>query len=304
MWAWAFALYLIGVIMFGAWVRITGSGAGCGSHWPTCDGEIIPTALDIKKKIEFTHRVTSGLCGIFGIALIVAAKRTFGVGKVFWAAVVTMIFILIEGLIGAVIVRKELVAQDTSVARAIVISLHLVNTLILMAASSMTAWWSGRRRGPLLWSQAPWFKWLLPVALGTLILTCMTGAITALGDTLFPTAAKLDGSLWTHVKEEVSAGEHFLIRLRALHPVIAVLSAAALGVIANLVAGHERASQGARRWAKGLGALVALQVLFGVINVALAAPGWAQLTHLFLAQAIWIAAVVMGASILEQDPHA
>ena len=107
--AWAFVLYLIGVILFGAWVRITGSGAGCDSHWPTCHGEVIPTAPSTKTIIEFTHRLTSGACGIFGIGVVSWAFKRYGSGRVAWAAVVTLIFIVIEGAIGAGIVLKELV---------------------------------------------------------------------------------------------------------------------------------------------------------------------------------------------------
>ncbi len=42
--AWGVLLWNVLVALWGAYVRATGSGAGCGSHWPTCNGEILPRA--------------------------------------------------------------------------------------------------------------------------------------------------------------------------------------------------------------------------------------------------------------------
>ena len=148
--AWLFTAYLIGVILFGAWVRITHSGAGCGAHWPLCDGEIIPSAPSTEKLIEYTHRLTSGLCGIFGIAITAWAWRLFGLkGKATIASAITLLFIIIEGAIGAGLVLAELVADDTSVARATVISLHLTNTLMLTASAAATAYFAKNPDAPV-----------------------------------------------------------------------------------------------------------------------------------------------------------
>src|SRR5262249_24948503 len=59
--AWLLVVYNIAVILWGAYVRATGSGAGCGSHWPLCNGEIVPRAAQAQTLIEFTHRITSGI---------------------------------------------------------------------------------------------------------------------------------------------------------------------------------------------------------------------------------------------------
>src|SRR5689334_1905422 len=59
--AWFVVAYNVAVVVWGAYVRATGSGAGCGSHWPLCNGEFLPSAPQTKTAIEFTHRVTSGL---------------------------------------------------------------------------------------------------------------------------------------------------------------------------------------------------------------------------------------------------
>src|SRR5690349_12155862 len=134
--AWVVVAFLVLVILWGAIVRATGSGAGCGNHWPTCNGEIIPAPETIERMIEFGHRVTSGLSGFLVLGLLIWAFRSnFPENKVFirWMAVLTFVFIIIEGGLGAALVRFELVAENASSTRAIVIALHLGNTLILLA---------------------------------------------------------------------------------------------------------------------------------------------------------------------------
>lgn len=274
--AWFFLCYLIAVILFGAWVRISGSGNGCGNHWPTCHGEIVPQAPASKTIIEFTHRVTSGLCGIFALILIVWARRVSP--RVFRVSLAVMFFVLVEAFVGAVLVKKELVAGDASVARAIVIALHLGNTLLLTASAATAAWWSTPRereaRGGLPRS-------MIIAALVCLVITSMAGAVTALGDTIFPTRATLDSSLFAKVRDDLSAGQHFLVRLRLIHPLVAMGSATLLAVVFFW-------SRGAATVAKFGLLTLTLQVLIGVLNIALAAPGWMQIAHLLTAQVLWI----------------
>jgi heme A synthase len=293
--AWAFVGYLLLVILFGAWVRISFSGAGCGDHWPLCNGEVIPTAPSTERVIEFTHRITSGLCGVFGIALMVTAWRRFGKGhRVTRACVATFFFILVEGAIGAALVKLELVNRDTSSLRALVVALHLGNTLLLTAAATLTAWWSGPQRlepPKRVADPARVHTFFFILALGTIILTSMTGAVTALGDTVFPVGSA----------EAAAAAGHILVQLRLLHPLLAI--ATALGLF-GLVAAILRAEPGTevQRWSRLLGGIVASQVVFGFVNIGLGAPTWAQLTHLLLGQAVWIATVVTAAAALSARP--
>lgn len=279
--AWIFVGYLVLVILFGAWVRIAGAGAGCGNHWPTCQGVVVPVAPSAKTLIEFTHRVTSGLSGLFGIALLVWAWRT-GSKALPWA-IGMVVFLVLEGFIGAVLVKKELVENNASASRAIVISLHLANTMLLMLCAVGTAvraglqeTWKSRTTG-LIW-----------VAMGALVLTNMTGAVTALGDTLFPTQPAMGPELLAKIREDLGAGQHFLVRLRMIHPVVAGLTALVVfGVMSYL---HRRAPS---RWALAAMAMVALQVGLGLLNVALAAPGWMQIAHLLMAQLLWVCVVAV-----------
>lgn len=295
--AWLFLGYLLFVILFGAWVRITHSGAGCGSHWPTCHGEVVPLAPTTETIIEYTHRLTSGLLGIFALVLVGWAFARHR-GRVFAASVVTLVLIIFEALIGAQLVLQELVADDASVARAIVIALHLANTLILTAAASLTAWWSGtdarlepsRHRGLLA---------LGALSLVVLVATSMTGAVTALGDTLFPVDPTLGGGLVDRVRTDLGSAQHFLVRLRIIHPVVAVLGGLWLIVYSFVVRARDL-SPAAHRWATALFALVLTQLAVGFANIALSAPGWMQLAHLLFAQVVWIAAVLTTVSTFEE----
>jgi heme A synthase len=286
--AWFFVAYLIVVILFGAWVRIAGAGAGCGNHWPTCNGDVIPQAPEMKTVIEYTHRVTSGLCGLLVLGLVFWARRVNR--PVFYASLATLFFILVESFIGAVLVKKELVAGDASVSRAIVISLHLVNTMLLTAAAATVAWWASR--GSAAIPRISVSRGMIVAVLFCLVLTSVTGAVTALGDTLFPKQPALDGSLIASVRGDLSVGQHFLVRLRVLHPLVAVVSAmivlaVSLGLrrqVKGTSAGELRLVRLLKSWQHA----VLSQLVLGVVNIALAAPGWMQIVHLLMAQALWL----------------
>jgi len=284
--AWFYVAYLVAVILFGAWVRITGAGAGCGDHWPLCDGEMIPQAAGAKKVIEFTHRVTSGLCGVIALALVGWIWRKRGRGPALYCALAALFLLLVEGFIGAVLVKKQLVVDDASVSRAVVISIHLTNTLLLVATATASAWLLDARR--VLAPTSIGFR-LLGIALGALILTNITGAITALGDTLFPVPPTLGAGLFARIREDLTAGQHFLVQLRIVHPFVA--GGTALFLFAVLAAVRRQTSSLGRLlfWASSM---VVLQVTLGFLNILLAAPGWMQIVHLLVSQVIWILTVV------------
>jgi len=281
--AWWFIGYLIAVILFGAWVRIAGAGAGCGNHWPLCNGEVLPAAPQTKTIIEFTHRITSALCGLVGMWFVYAAWRLRDWG-VLRAAVVTLLFILLEGFVGAVLVKKELVANDASVNRAVVVAIHLANTLLLMAAATAMAW----RARPLAEAVRLVPRGVVLASMGILVLTNMTGAVTALGDTLFPLQPTLDGTLFARVREDLTAGQHFLVRLRVIHPFVAVITAAFVSGVAGAMKRRFSDEPAVARLFRVPIMLVGVQVLIGAANILLAAPGWMQIIHLLVAQVLWV----------------
>jgi heme A synthase len=122
----------------------------------------------------------------------------------------------------------------------------------------------------------------------------MSGAVTALGDTLFPAASLAEG-----LQQDVSPTSHFLIRLRVLHPTLAILVSAYLILVCGIV-NLRSLDQQTRLLAKILSILIVLQLAAGITNVFLLAPIWLQLVHLFLSDAIWILLVFVSASMLSQ----
>jgi heme A synthase len=293
--AWVTLALLVVVILFGAVVRITGSGAGCGQHWPSCNGEVAHLPRTMKTAIEYTHRLTSALSGVPVVALLVMAFRRFGPRH--WArraAVLALVFLIVEALIGAVLVRHGLVENDASVLRAVVMSLHLVNTSALTGALALTAWAS--QPSPKLVRANSTEGWLLALALGGVLLVSVTGAVTALGDTLYPPSETL--SLGAKLAEDQASSSHFLRQLRVVHPVLALTVGALLLYLPFRVA-ESHVSAAAKRWAAAVFVFTLIQVCAGIVNVWLSAPGWMQVLHLGLANALWVCLVMTWASVAQ-----
>jgi cytochrome c oxidase assembly protein subunit 15 len=284
--AWLNLVYILLVILWGAFVRATGSGAGCGDHWPLCNGEVIPQPERVQTVVEFLHRATSGISLILVVfGYFLARKCSDRHSAVRRAAFFSVVAIVMEALLGAGLVLLKLVEFDQSGMRAISIALHLVNTIFLIAALTTLAW-SARnpsafsaKQGPVL----PRDRWFWVTLAGFLLLG-MTGAITALGDTLFPATSLLEG-----VQQDFKAGAHFLIRLRVIHPILAAVWVTAVFVWSRRLESVELWS--IRGWLLG-GVIV--QFLMGIVNWALMAPNWMQLVHLLVADLVFIAFWISG----------
>jgi heme A synthase len=290
--AWAVLVYNIGVVLWGAYVRATGSGAGCGNHWPLCGDTVIPQSPAIATMIEFSHRVTSGLTVVFVAGLLLWALRAYPKGHVVrLGATLAIVFTITEALVGAGLVLFQLVAHNDSIARAASVAIHLANTFLLLASLTLTAAWaSGARR--LRLAGRTGLSWPLGIGLLAVLILGVTGAITALGDTLFPSSSLMEG-----MAQDFSPTAHFLIRLRVIHPIIATLTGVYVVILARLLASSGGARP-ARRLASLLTALVGLQLLAGLVNVVLMAPVWLQMVHLLLADLLWITFVLFSAGQL------
>ncbi len=214
------------VIAWGAYVRATGSGAGCGSHWPLCQGQVLPRDPGLETMIEYSHRASSGLALLLVVALAFLAFRLYPRGhRVRRGAAATLGIILLEAALGAGLVLFELVADNASAARAMFIATHLGNTFLLLAAMTLTAYWANGGGEVDFGLKAP-RRPLHPLAWGSLATTTfigMSGAVAALGDTLFPA-----GSLAEGLQQDLSASSHFLVQLRGIHPLIAIAGACLL----------------------------------------------------------------------------
>lgn len=286
--AWGGLAYVILVVLWGAYVRATGSGAGCGDHWPLCNGEVLPRAPGLQTLIEFTHRLTSGLAGVFSVALLIWTWRATRRGHPMRGlALASLVFMILEGAVGAGLVLFQLVADNPSLARAWAMTAHLVNTFLLLAVMALTARAADGGR-PIRFEGQGRLLGLSAAGLGGLLLLGMSGATTALGDTLFPA---------TSLREGLSPGSHVLLQLRLLHPVIAILAGVVV-LTAAWMANSLRPSASQRQWATGLSALYGVQLLAGLVNVYLLAPVWLQIVHLLLADGLWLGAVLAFASAL------
>ncbi|NNF64987.1 MAG: heme A synthase [Acidimicrobiia bacterium] len=281
--AWWGALVLTEfVILWGAVVRATGSGAGCGANWPSCNGEIIPLGSSTETLIEFTHRVTSGIA-LMAIVLLWWLGRNVLEGLAARGARWSVVFIVIEAIIGAGLVLFEWTGTDASVARAVAIAVHLSNTLLLLGALTITASNANRSDESATRLQPPA---LVKVGLVAVLVVAAAGAVTALGDTLFPAESLSDG-----LRQDLSASSSFLVNLRVIHPVLAV------GVAGFVIWVTQRFRDGAPRLATSVIVVVGLQVLAGFVNVALLAPVWMQVVHLLLADVLWIAMVLFALAL-------
>lgn len=275
--------YNLAVVGWGAFVRASGSGAGCGSHWPLCNGVLVPRSPARTTIIELTHRLTSGLDGALALLLLAAALLAFPRGhRARRGATLFVGAMVLEALLGAGLVKLGLVAHDASSLRAVGMALHQVATFYLLASLGLTVLWAGglprmqlRRQGLL--------GALHLLALGCLPLLAATGAVAALGDTLFPSTSLAQG-----FHADFSPAAHLLLRLRVVHPALALLS---LGAVAAAAASAAllRPSPAVQAAAAAVGALYLLQLAVGLCNLALLAPTWLQLVHLLLADLTWLA---------------
>lgn len=293
--AWVVLAYTVAVILFGAVVRITGSGAGCGQHWPTCQGEIVHLPKSTATAIEYSHRLTSGLSLALAIALAVVSTRQFPRGHATRrAGLLTVVFMLTESLVGAALVLLALVGQNTSMARAVVMGAHLMNTSFLTGAMAMTAW-TATHAVPARFGPQSRLDWALVATLVVVLLVSVTGAITALGDTLYP--VQTTSSLAERLSADQSPVATFLERGRAIHPLVAFLGATTILVVSRKAA-EATPSSHVGKWSTAVQALVIAQVGAGVVNILLSAPGYMQVVHLALATSVWIALVLLYAAFM------
>jgi len=294
--AWSVVGFNVAVIAWGAFVRATGSGAGCGRHWPTCKGEVVPRAPALETAIEFTHRATSGIALLLVIALVLWTRRALPRGHAARrAALAGLGLMVVEALLGAALVLYGWVAKDTSPERGWVMAVHLTNTLLLLGALTLAASWVEAPAGPLP-RRPGGVAGALLLAAGAMVLAGASGAVAALGDTLYPAS-----TLGEALQQDLDASARLLLRLRLLHPPLAVIAAAAIAFGARLAA--RTVPEGpVRRAAAVATALAVAQLALGAVNLLLLAPVGLQLAHLALADLTWIALAALAARSLAPAP--
>ena len=293
--AWSVLAYFVAVILWGSLVRATGAGAGCGNHWPLCNGTVLQHSASVNTMIEFTHRITSGLSFFSAVGLLVWTFAGTVRGHLARAAAIASVaFTLVEAILGALLVKLGLTAMSLSPLRPWYLALHLANTLLLLAALTLTAHLLSRTKGyhrNTIRLVAPFGA---SVGIVVVMIVGVTGSLAALGDTLFPAT-----SLGSALAQDFSATSGWLVRWRWTHPTIAFL--ASIFLIWILVRAAQRTTQWDNR---GLSALVlvllAAQYVLGVLDVVMLAPVWLQIAHLLGADVLWAALVVLTARLTLQ----
>ena len=270
------------VIVEGAVVRATGSGAGCGNHWPLCNGDFFPHHPRLATVIEYVHRsltavLTWMVVGLIAWTILARPSGHLARRAVVWSGAL----LVVEAALGAVLVKGGYVEGNASAARVLVQGVHFMNTMLLLAAMTLSWWWMRERDGITFDVRARATAW---TALTATLVVGATGSVAALADTLFPSP-----SLAAGLTADFAAGAPLLIRMRWLHP-----GAAVVGLAAALWLGKGLP----RRLARWLMVLIAVQILLGVSDVLLLAPTWMQTLHLLGANVYWIALVAACSGVL------
>jgi len=252
-WFW---IYTLLVIIWGAWVRISHSGDGCGDHWPVCQGEFIPDLTQKKTFIEYFHRLMSGAYGL--IVIYLWWKLRF-LHKKMTLAHSFLILMITEALLGAALVKFNLVTTNDSFLRLIFMSLHQLNSFMLTAVTFL-----------IYKSFVTEFDFRIKKIHILFIIVPITGAIAALSTTLFPSI-----SLFQGIMDDFNSQSHIFIKLRILHPLLAMIIMTSF-IIWLYVKNETR-----------LALETFFAVVVGIITLISLSPVYLKISHLLLAHLLW-----------------
>ena len=296
--AWFVLGYNVVVILWGVFLRASKSGDGCGQHWLTCHGEVVPSAPELKTIIEFSHRITSSLAGIFIIILLVWAFINWRRGErknyLLFTVVASFIFVIVEGLLGAGLVLTGNTAETLTAARPFWMAAHLINTLILLAFLTLTAWFASGGK-PFGFKNDKKAAMFIGIGIFGILLIGMSGSVAALSSMIFPSQTLTEG-----MAKDFSTTSNILLRLRISHPILSVMTSVYLVFLAGWLRKRAADNLIVTRWSNTLSMLILLQVAFGAVTLLTLAPILMQLGHLFLADAVWIVFVLLSAGFLTQ----
>lgn len=297
--AWFVLAFNLIVIIWGVFLRASLSGDGCGEHWLTCGGEVVPSAPQLKTQIEFFHRITSSLAGIFVVGLLISAIIKWSKEKsahnklLVRMSLASLIFIVIEGVIGGLLVLTGNTAANWTPTRPFWMAAHLINTFTLVAVLALTAWFAGGGKSFGFLRVERKILFLLLLGVFGIFLVGMSGSIAALSSMLFPSSTLSEG-----IAKDFSATSHYILRLRVFHPILSIATGVFLIFLAGFLRKKDERNPQTLRWSNVLSALVMLQFASGAITLLTLAPIVLQLIHLILADAVWIAFVFLTASFL------
>jgi heme A synthase len=291
--AWFTLAYNILVILWGVFLRASKSGDGCGQHWLTCQGEVIPSAPELKTIIEFSHRMTTGPAFLFVLILAIWAFRKFAKGHpARKTAMISLFFIVTEALVGAGLVLTGNTAETLTDARPFWAVGHLINTFTLLLFLTLTAWYAV---GDLRLTIDGRTKHVVLIGIGVIaiLLVGTSGSVAALSHMLFPSQTLTEG-----IAQDFSAGSNILLRLRLSHPILSILASVYLLFLAGWLRSASNGNPEVARCSNYLSILILLQIAFGAVTLLTLAPIVMQIGHLLLADLIWIWLVLLAANFL------
>ncbi len=265
-WLYFFWIYTLIVIAWGAWVRISHSGNGCGDHWPLCHGDFIPDLQNKKTVVEFSHRIMSGLYGLLVIGIFAYLRKKSDNSQQKKVSIYLLIFMIIEALLGALLVKQNLVTVNDSILRLVVMSLHQLNSFLLTGVTYLL----------YLSTQQSLNIRLTKLNIAFLILA-VSGAIASLAATLFPSTSVFEG-----IMKDFSENSHLFVRLRIIHPILALtLVSSVIYWLQTRVKTSKEASR--------LVLSLFVAMLIGIVTLMTLSPTWLKITHLMMAHFIWAA---------------
>ncbi len=297
--AWFVLFFNLVVILWGVFLRASLSGDGCGEHWVTCGGELIPSAPQLKTQIEFFHRITSSLAGIAVIVLLIASiigfirERSAHRKLILKMSAASLVFIIVEGILGGLLVLTGNTAANWTPTRPYWMAAHLVNTFTLIAILALTAWFASGGKSFSLLKCPRKVLVLLTIGATAIFLVGMSGSIAALSSMLFPSSTLSEG-----IAKDFSNTSHYLLRLRVFHPILSISTGVFLIFLSGWLKKRAAEKTWVTRWSNVLTVAILLQFASGAITLLLLAPIVMQLIHLFLADAVWIVFVLLAASFL------
>ncbi|MFB0900591.1 MAG: COX15/CtaA family protein [Dehalococcoidia bacterium] len=282
-------VYTLINILIGVVVRSTGSGAGCGVSWPSCNGAIFISGSVQSELIEYIHRLSSGINLLLVILLfLIIIKFLRNNHNAVLFSALSVCFIFIEAGIGAFIVFYQWVADNSSMGRAIVVPFHLVNTFFLMFFLIATTWilFQNNRLNLnfKILSLSHWKKFLFGFLLFFLLST--SGATSALADTLFEAI-----DLKSELLSDISGNAHILSRIRIFHPIIAICTVFWITYCSkniNLIYKNKIM----KRLYNYLIFSFIIEFCIGILNVLLLVPIFLQIVHLLIAHLVWTFMVI------------
>lgn len=259
----------------------------------TCQGEVIPSAPQLKTIIEFTHRITTEVAGV--LVVIMAAWALWAYPKrslVRKTATLSLLFIIFEGIVGGALVLTGNTADNWTPTRPYWTAGHLINTFILLAFLALTPWLAGRS-GRVRFRATGKVWLLLAVGSAAILFVGVSGSMAALTTMLFPAASLSEG-----LAKDFSDSSNYLLRLRISHPILSILTACYLLFLSGWLRSWSRGDVGVRRWSNLISLLLLVQLGFGAATLLMLSPIVMQLGHLLLADAIWISFILMSATYL------